>query len=63
GIGVTKGTWSNPMILTNGTVLQPTGKSFEMKIATLIKWNDGKIEEEHLFWDNEEWNKQIGLGN
>ncbi|MGD1838437.1 MAG: ester cyclase [Nitrososphaeraceae archaeon] len=63
GIGVTKGTWSNPMILTNGTVLQPTGKSFEMKIATLIKWNDGRIEEEHLFWDNEDWNKQIGLGN
>ncbi|MGD1837102.1 MAG: ester cyclase [Nitrososphaeraceae archaeon] len=63
GIGVTKGTWSNPMILSNGTVLEPTGNSFEMNIATLIKWNDGKIEEEYLFWDNADWNKQIGLGN
>ena len=51
------------MILENETVLEPTGKSFEMKIATLIKWNDGKIKEEYLFWDNADWNKQIGIEN
>ncbi|MGD1834147.1 MAG: ester cyclase [Nitrososphaeraceae archaeon] len=63
GISTVNGTWTEPMILEDGTILEPTGKSFEIKMATIAKWNNEKIEEEYLFWDNVEWNKQVGIGN
>ncbi|MGD1838254.1 MAG: ester cyclase [Nitrososphaeraceae archaeon] len=63
GISTVNGTWTEPMMLENGTVLESTGKSFEIKMVTIAKWNNGKIEEEYLFWDNLEWNKQIGIVN
>ena len=63
GISTVNGTWTKPMILEDGTVLEQTGKSFEIKMTTIAKWNNEKIVEEYLFWDNVEWNKQIGIGN
>ena len=50
-----------PIELEDGTILEPTGKSFDVRIVTLAKWKDGRIVEEYLIWDNEDWNKQIGL--
>jgi hypothetical protein len=32
-------------------------------MATIARWNkDGTMDEEYLFWDNQEFMKQIGLG-
>ena len=52
---------SSPSTLPDGRVLPPTGKELTIRIATLARWKDGRIVEEHLFWDNAEWNRQIGL--
>jgi hypothetical protein len=30
-------------------------------MTTIAKWDDGRISEEHLFWDNTEIMKQMGL--
>lgn len=62
GISVSEGKWIKPITLKNGTVLEPTGKSVSLKIATIARWKDGRIAEEYLFWDNADWNRQIGLG-
>ncbi|MBS1147038.1 MAG: hypothetical protein H6R19_3672 [Proteobacteria bacterium] len=31
-------------------------------MATIAKWKNGCIAEEHLFWDIAEYMKQLGLG-
>lgn len=61
GVSITKGKWVKPIVLSNGKILQPTGKTFEMPVATLAKWKNGRIVEEHLFWDNAHLNAQVGL--
>lgn len=60
--GVLEGTFSQPMPLADGTSIPPTGKSFKVTMTTVAKWKDGRIVEEHLFWDNAEIMKQMGLG-
>lgn len=60
--GVLEGTFSQPMPLADGTSIPPTGKSFKVTMTTVAKWKDGRIVEEHLFWDNAEIMKQLGLG-
>jgi hypothetical protein len=62
GISISKGKWVKPITLPDGTVLQPTGKPVSLKIATIARWENGRIAEEYLFWDNADWNRQIGLG-
>lgn len=59
--GIMIGTFSKPMSLANGSIIQPTGKPFNVTLATIAKWNNGRITEEHLFWDNNAFMKQIGL--
>ena len=49
------------MKLPNGKVIQPTGKKFKIRIVTLVRWENGRIAEEYLFWDNLDWNRQIGI--
>ena len=61
GISKSRGTFDNPMTLANGKVIKPTGKKFDVRIATIAKWKDGRILEEWLFWDNEDWMRQIGV--
>ena len=62
GISISEGAWVKPITLPDGTVLQPTGKKVKIKVATIARWEDGRIAEEYLFWDNADWNRQIGLG-
>ena len=58
-----EGTFTKPMTLPDGKTIQPTGKAYRIPLATLGHWNKGGIMfEEFLFWDNGEFNKQIGLG-
>jgi SnoaL-like polyketide cyclase len=60
--GVFEGTFSKPMPIGDGKFIQPTGKSFKMPMATIGIWKDGVMTEEHLFWDNQTYLNQIGLG-
>ena len=61
GISISEGKWVKPLTLPDGTVKQPTGKKVRLKIATIARWKNGRIAEEYLFWDNADWNRQIGL--
>jgi len=59
--GVFEGTFTKPMPIGNGKFIQPTGKAFKMPMATVGIWENGVMKEEHLFWDNQTYVKQIGL--
>lgn len=59
--GVFEGTFTKPMPIGNGKFIQPTGKAFKMPMATIGIWENGVMKEEHLFWDNQTYMKQIGL--
>lgn len=62
--GWLEGTFTKPMLLADGTAIEPTGKAYRIPMATLGHWNkDGIMFEEYLFWDNGAFMKQIGLGN
>lgn len=61
--GVFEGTFTKPMPIGDGKFIQPTGKAFKMPMATIGIWGpDGTMVEEHLFWDNQTYMNQIGLG-
>ena len=59
--GVFEGTFTKPMPIGKGKLIQPTGKAFNMPMATIGIWEDGVMVEEHLFWDNQTYMRQIGL--
>jgi ketosteroid isomerase-like protein len=44
-----------------GAIVETTGKAFKFPMATVAIWKRGKIVEEHLFWDNLTFLKQVGL--
>lgn len=61
--GIMEGTFTKPMKTPDGKVIQPTGKSFKLPMATISHWNeDGAMDEEYLFWDNQTYMTQLGLG-
>ena len=59
--GVMTGTFTRPMPIGNGQVIQPTGKHFALPMATIGHWVDGRMDHEWLFWDSQEFMKQLGL--
>lgn len=60
--GVWRGTFTKPLVLANGKVIQPNGKRFEIEMATIGRWNDqGTMDEEWLFYDDYTFMKQLGL--
>lgn len=62
-IGIMEGTFTQPMPIGDGKTIPPTGKAFKIRMATFGRWNSqGTMDEEYLFWDNQEFMKQIGLG-
>jgi len=61
-VGEMEGTFSRPMPMGNGKTIPPTNKKFRLAMATIGLWKDGKMTEEHLFWDNQAFMKQIGKG-
>ena len=62
-IGVMEGTFTKPMPIGGGQTIPPTGKAFKLEMSTLGHWTkDGVMDEEYLFWDNQAFMKQIGLG-
>ncbi|PIO97393.1 ester cyclase [Pleomorphomonas carboxyditropha] len=62
-IGLLEGTFTKPMPIGGGKTIPPTGKPFKLSMATIGHWTgDGVMDEEYLFWDNQDFMKQIGLG-
>lgn len=61
--GVMEGTFTKPMKTPDGKIIQPTGKSFKLPMATMSHWTkNGNFDEEYLFWDNQTYMNQLGLG-
>ena len=59
--GVFEGTFTEPMPIGGGKTIAPTGKSFRFLMATFGRWENGKMVEEWLFWDNKTFMRQVGL--
>ncbi|MEU3985566.1 ester cyclase [Streptomyces sp. NPDC026672] len=60
--GVMQGTFTRPMPDGNGGFIQPTGKKYAINMATVGIWNrQGTMDEEFLFWDNQNFFQQLGL--
>lgn len=60
--GVMEGTFSKPMPVEGGKSIQPTGKAFKVPMCTIGHWKNGVMVEESLFWDNQTFMNQMGLG-
>lgn len=61
-IGYMEGTFTEPMPIGNGETIPPTGKPYKIRMATFCHWNSqGVMDEEYLFWDNQEFMRQIGV--
>jgi hypothetical protein len=60
--GVMTGTFAKPMVTPDGKTIAPTGKRFAIGMATIGHWGkEGVMDHEWLFWDNQDFMKQIGL--
>lgn len=62
-IGEMEGTFTQPMPTGDGKTIAPTGKKFKLAMVTIGRWKDDKMIEEYLFYDNQTFMKQIGVGN
>ena len=59
--GMMTGTFSKPMPTGGGKSIPPTGKHFNLGMVTVGHWKNGKMDHEWLYWDNQDFMKQIGL--
>jgi hypothetical protein len=59
--GVMTGTFTKPMPTADGKSIAPTGKRFAIGMATIGHWKGATMDHEWLFWDNQDFMKQIGL--
>ena len=60
--GLMTGTFSKPMPAGEKTIA-PTDKHFVLGMLTVGHWKNGKMDHEWLYWDNQDFLKQIGLVN
>ncbi len=61
GLSTAGGTFTAPMKLKDGRVIQPNGKKMKVQAITLARWKKGRIMEEYIFWDNLEMFSQLGI--
>jgi SnoaL-like polyketide cyclase len=59
--GYMKGTFSKPMPIGGGKTIPPTGKSFRLGMVTIGHWKGNTMDHEWLFWDSQDFMKQLGL--
>jgi predicted ester cyclase len=59
--GYMTGTFSQPMPIGDGKSIPPTGKSFRLGMATIGHWKGSTMDHEWLFWDSQDFMKQLGL--
>jgi hypothetical protein len=50
------------MPTSDGKSIAPTGKRFAIGMATIGHWKGSTMDHEWLFWDNQDFMQQIGLG-
>lgn len=62
-MGVMTGTFTEPMATADGGSIEPTGNRFELPMATIAYWQDGRMVHEWLFWDNATYMAHLGLAN
>jgi len=55
------GTFTGELVRPDGTVIQGTGKFFEVALTTTARWEDDQMVEEWVFWDTQLMAEQIGL--
>ena len=60
--GIMTGTFTKPMPIGNGKFIAPTGQRFAITMATIGHWTNNKMDHEWLFWDAQDFTKQLGLG-
>lgn len=60
--GVMTGTFTKPMPLPDGKSIAPTGKRFAIGMATIAHWKGKTMDHEWLYWDNQDFMTQLGLG-
>lgn len=60
--GVMTGTFTKPMPLPDGKSIAPTGKRFAIGMVTIGHWKGATMDHEWLFWDNQDFMNQLGLG-
>ncbi len=60
--GVMSGTFTKPMPTPDGKSIPPTGKHFALSMVTVGHWKGHTMDHEWLFWDNQDFMNQIGLG-
>ena len=56
-----EGTFTKPMVVGEGKTIPPTGKAYRIPMATIGHWKGKTMDHEWLFWDNQDFMKQIGL--
>ena len=56
------GTMIGPLTASDGRTIPATNRSFELDFCTVARWQDGKIVEENLFYDQMGLMRQIGVG-
>jgi hypothetical protein len=49
------------MPIGDGKTIPPTGKAYKLTMCTLGHWKGDVMDEEYLFWDTQDFMKQIGL--
>jgi predicted ester cyclase len=59
--GVMTGTFTQPMPVGEGKTIAPTGKRFAISMVTIGHWRGKTMDHEWLFWDNQDFMKQLGL--
>jgi len=60
--GVMSGTFTKPMPTGDGKFIAPTGKHFDLGMMTIGHWKGATMDHEWLYWDNQDFMNQIGLG-
>ncbi len=61
--GVMTGTFTQPMPTPDGKFIAPTGKRFAIGMSTVAHWKNGRMDHEWLYWDNQDFMNQLGLGS
>ena len=60
-LGRLSGTFTQPLTLPNGVVVQPTGKAFTSFFTTIARWQNEQMVDEYVLFDVQDMMAQIGV--
>ena len=61
-IGKLSGTFTQQLKFPDGTVIEPTGKSFLSFFTTIARWQNEQMVTEYVLYDMQDIMKQLGVG-